>query len=192
MSLIDTNGVLAAARAGQRLGEAIQQENAISAWENYASNLKNQLENAQRVIDEQNVDIGVLKKQLGVYKERNGDLADIARNAADLVGEKNEKIAAMMEAEIKHKKFVESKIKGIERACQSQSAKSAAFEEIYKLLVTELQKTHDPSTIESLDFAKRTAVIKEVMENFMKTGNTFYHPDLDFTYQKNQPAISGQ
>lgn len=192
MSLIDTNGILLAARAGQRLGEAIQQENAIGAWENYASNLKNQLENAQRVIDEQNDDIGVLQEQLGIYKKANGDLVDIANNAADLVGEKNEKIAAMIEAEAKHKRFLETKIKMIERACQTQSAKAAAYEEIYKLLVTEFQKEHDPSTLESLDFEKRTAIIKEVMANFMKTGNTHHPPDLDFKYQKNHPAISGQ
>ncbi len=97
-----------------------------------------------------------------------------------------EKVAA---AELKHKKFLDAKIKSIERGCGAQSAKLAAYEEIYKLLVAEIQTKHDPATFDSLDFESRKRKLNEVRDDFLKTGKTYYIPDLDFKYQKNPSQV---
>jgi len=177
------NASAAAFNIGKRMGEQMQVDKAIESWETYAANLQAQLDNARLVIANQNIDLEKLNGQIGAYKEAYEDMKLV-------VIKKDRQIEEMCAAEIKHKKFVDSKIRSIQRACASQSANSAAYEEIYKLLVLEIQENHDPENFESLDFARRTAIIQGVWDKFAKTGKTYHHPDLKFTYQKNEDGIA--
>ncbi|MES2018847.1 MAG: hypothetical protein V4484_20340 [Pseudomonadota bacterium] len=182
------NGMAAGFRAGVRIGEQMQQEEAINAWDRYASDLEQQLEQAKSVIAHQNIDLEYKSALLDIERDEKKVLSALVQDINGQLGEKIQEISKTAVAEIKREKFLAAKIKSIERACAAQSAISTVYEGIYKFLVLEIQTKHDPSAFESLDFAKRAKMIDELAEGFRKTGKMLHNPDTDFKYQVRSPA----
>lgn len=178
------NASVIAFAAGMRMGEQMQVDQAIQSWETYAASLQEQLEMARSTIAQQDISITSLNNQIGIYKSAYEKLQVTAKEICVDLDESNRKIGEMGAEETAYKKLMENKISSVWRACQSMSANAAAYEELYKLLVKEIQTKHNPEDFDSLDWDKRRAVIKGVWDSFAKTGKFTHHPDFTFGYQR--------
>jgi hypothetical protein len=183
------NFVAAAAVAGANFGRQLQNNRAIDSWADYAHKLEAELSEAKLALK---IKDGEIKYKQAVVKMREDQVLNLIKNIEskdELIAEKIETISNLSKLGIssanlnsEYSGYLQGKIDTVERACRSTSGKLAFYEEIYKLLILEIQASNSPDKYESFNPEFRQIAMDRVWSKFMKTGQVEYSPDLDFSY----------
>jgi hypothetical protein len=198
-------GIAEAALNGFRLGKRIQQEQALQSWQDYAAELERQLYEMRQTLADANVEVAKYRCFYSLAQERLD--ASYKKNVEfeRFIAEKNKRFEAVMSAhngclENFQKSLAEKdqEIKYWKRAADDKnrtnntfksmlknvSARAAALDRLYEMLVEEAARIYGVDRFESLNGEKIEQEVEKARIKFEESERLSYAPKVDAIRKK--------
>ncbi|MGZ7132492.1 MAG: hypothetical protein ACXVH6_03845 [Halobacteriota archaeon] len=193
-------GIAEAALNGFRLGKRIQQEQALQSWQEYAAELERHLNEMRQRLADTNVEVDKYRCFYSISQERLNASHEKNIEFERFIAEQNKRFEAVMSAhhgcldtfqkslaekdqEIKYwKRAAEDKNRSndtLTSILRNVSAKAAALDRLYEILVEEVSRIYGADRFESLNSEKIGREVENARIKFEETGKLSYAPKVD-------------
>jgi len=193
-------GIAEAALNGFRLGKRIQEEEVLQSWKDYAAGLESQLSEMRKTLADTNVEVAKYRYFYSTVQERLNVSHKKNVEFERFLAEKNKRFEAVMSAhheclesfekslaekdqEIKYwKSTAEGKNRSINlltSMLKTVSARAAALDRLYEMLVEEVTRLHDADRFESMNNGKIEQEVEKARIKFEECGRLTYAPKVD-------------
>jgi hypothetical protein len=193
-------GVAEAALNGFRLGKRIQEEEVLQSWKDYAAGLESQLYEMRQTLADTNVEVA---KYRYFYSAAQEDLSISNKKNVEFerfLAEKNKRLETIMsthreclesfqkslaekDQEIKYWKSTtegkNSRINLLTSMLKHGSARAAALDSLYEMLVEEVSRLYGANRFESLNGEKMDQEVEAARIRFEESGRLLYAPKVD-------------
>lgn len=193
-------GIAEAALNGFRLGKRIEQEQALQSWQDYAAELERQLSEMRQTLANANVEVAKYQcfyslsqehldtsykknvefERFIAEKDKRFEAVTSAHNAClekfqNLLAEKDQEINCWKQAadnKDRSKNTFKSMLKNV-------SARAAALDRLYEMLVEEASRLYGFDRFESLNNEKIEHEVEQARIKFEESGRLSYAPKVD-------------
>lgn len=172
------SGIADAALNGFRLGKQREQDEILRGWQDYAASLERKLEKVQDTLADTQRTADMEANLRNRAQELLRDTCSQKDKLQKKVAEQEQQLKEVKGSHEEYRDFIESKLRSVEGALRATSAKTAAFEGIYNLLLDEIKQLDNPDRFRSLDVQVMKEEVERRWKEFEATGKLVYKPKL--------------
>lgn len=193
-------GIAEAALNGFRLGKRIQQEQALQSWQDYSAELERQLHEMRQTLADANIEVAkyqcfysLAQEHLDASHKKNIEferyIAEKSKRFEAVMSEHNaclkkfQNLLAEKDQEINYwKQVADNKDRAkdtFKSMLKNVSARAAALDSLYEMLVEEASRLYGVDRFESLNNEKIEQEVEKAGIKFEESGRLSYAPKVD-------------